>query len=142
VPAVTKTIVVAVDGSESCLKGVRHAAQLARELNAKLELAYVSPPVLLPPSVYAETIQKIEEAEDTHAKDVLDVGAKAAGIECVRVHLRGAAAEALSDYVKSDERFWGVVIGAKGHNALSRVMLGSVTDRLVHICPKPVLIVR
>jgi nucleotide-binding universal stress UspA family protein len=139
---VTKTIVVSVDGSEACLKGVRHAAELAKQLSAKLELAYVSPPVLLPPSVYAETIHRIEEAEDTHAKDVLDAASRAAGIECVRVHLRGPPAEAISDYVKGDDRFWGVVIGAKGHNALSRVMLGSVTDRLVHICPKPVLVIR
>ena len=102
----------------------------------------MSPPVLLPPSVYAETIRHIEDAEDTHAKDVLDAAAKAAGIECIRVHLRGPAAEAISDYVRNDDRFWGVVIGAKGHNALSRVMLGSVTDRLVHICSKPVMVVR
>ena len=97
--------------------------------------------MLLPPSVYADTIRKLEDAEDTHAKDVLDAAAKVAGIECVRVHLRGAAAEAISDYVR-DDRFWGVVIGAKGHGALSRVLLGSVADRLVHICQKPVLVVR
>ena len=46
------------------------------------------------------------------------------------------------EYVKNDDRFWGIVIGAKGHNALSRVMLGSVSDRLVHICAKPVLVIR
>src|SRR4051794_4478745 len=129
-----RTIVAAVDGSEACFKGVRHAAELTRWIGGKLEIAYVSPPVLLPPSVYADTIRRIEEAEDTHAKDVLDAAAKPAGMECVRVHLRGPAAEALSDYVRNDDRFWGIVIGAKGHNALSRVMLGSVTDRLVHIC--------
>lgn len=137
-----KTVVVAVDGSAGCLAGVRQGAELVRSLGGKLELAYVSPPVLLPPSVYADTIRKIEEAEDTHAKDVFDHAARAAGIEAVRVHLRGTAAEALADYVRDDDRFWGVIITAKGHNALSRVMLGSVSDRLVHICTKPVLIVR
>jgi nucleotide-binding universal stress UspA family protein len=35
-----------------------------------------------------------------------------------------------------------VVIGARGHNPLARVMLGSVADRLVHVCTKPVLVVR
>jgi nucleotide-binding universal stress UspA family protein len=124
------------------LKGVRHAADLARLVGGKLEIAYVSPPVLLPPSVYADTIRRIEDAEDTHAKDVLDVASRAAGMECTRVHLRGPAAEALADYVRSDDRFYTLVIGAKGHNALSRVMLGSVTDRLVHLCARPVLVVR
>ena len=137
------TVVVAVDGSEACLHGVRKAAELVKALpGGKLELVYVSPPILLPPSVYTETIKKIEEAEDTHAKDVMDHASRAAGVETVRVHLRGAPAEAIADYVRNDDRFWAVVVSAKGHNALSRVMLGSITDRLTHICPKPVLIVR
>jgi nucleotide-binding universal stress UspA family protein len=135
------TIVVAVDGSEACLAGVRKAVELVRWIGGKLELVYVSPPMLLPPSIYSDTLRKLEDAEDTHAKDVLDAAAKAAGIQCVRVHLRGAAAEAISDYVR-DDRFWGVVVGAKGHNALSRVMLGSTADRLVHLCAKPVVVVR
>lgn len=136
------TILVAVDGSEACLHGVRRGAELARSMGGKLELVYVSPPILLPPSVYTETIKKIEEAEDTHAKDVMDHASRAAGMEAVRVHLRGGAAEAIADYVRNQDRFWAVVVSAKGHNALSRVMLGSVTDRLVHICPIPVLVVR
>ena len=137
------TIVVAVDGSEACLHGVRKAVELVKLLpGGKLELVYVSPPILLPPSVYTETIKRIEEAEDTHAKDVLDHASRAAGVDAVRVHLRGAAPEAIADYVRNDDRFWGVVVTAKGHNALSRMLLGSVTDRLVHICSKPLLVVR
>lgn len=137
-----RTVVVAVDGSETSLHGVRHAAELVKWISGKLELAYVSPPVLLPPATYSETIKKIEDAEDTHAKDVLDLASKAAGIEAVRVHLRGPTAEALSDYVRNDDRFYCLVVTAKGHNAVSRMLLGSVSDRLVHICPKPVLVVR
>ncbi len=40
------------------------------------------------------------------------------------------------------EGVWGVVVGAKGHNMASRVLLGSVADRLTHICSKPVTVVR
>src|SRR4051794_38514286 len=105
-----KTIVAAVDGSEPSLKGARKAAELARLMGGRLELAYVSPPVLLPPNVYAETIRRIEEVEDNHAKEVFDLAAKAVATESTRVHLRGPAAEALSDHLKDDDRFWGIVI--------------------------------
>jgi nucleotide-binding universal stress UspA family protein len=136
-----KTIVVAVDGSPASYKGLAEALLLAKPMGARLELIYVSPPVLLPPSVYAETIKHITEAEDGHAKQILSAAAKAAGdVECDQVHLQGPPAEMISDYAQRDD-VWGVVIGAKGHNALSRVMLGSTADRVIHTCHKPVLVV-
>jgi nucleotide-binding universal stress UspA family protein len=135
-----KTIVVAVDGSAPSLKGLQYALELAQPLGARIELTYVSPPVLLPPAVYGDTIDRIRKAEDAHAAEILGAAAKTLGVECDQVHLQGPPAEMIADYARND-RVWGVVIGAKGHNALSRVMLGSVADRLMHICPKPVLLV-
>ena len=139
-----KTILVAVDGSEPSLKGVFKAAEVARALEARLELVHVIPPVLLPPTVYADTISKIEEGNREHAQAVLKKAAQLAqdaGAQCDTVTLSGAPAEAIVDLARAD-RVWGLVVGARGHNALSRVMLGSVADRLVHLCPKPVLVVR
>ncbi len=139
-----KTILVAVDGSEPSLLGVRAAVELSKALSARLELVYVIPPVLLPPSTYAETIRKLEEANAVMASEALS-RAKAVlaslGAEADVVQLHGAPAESIADLSQA-ERVWGVVIGAKGHNALSRVMLGSTADRLMHLCRKPVLIVR
>ncbi len=135
------SIVVAVDGSEASLKGVRQAVDLAQGMGASLELAYVSAPVLLPPSVYGDTIKAIDASEDQHAEQVLNAAAKVAGVECKKVHLKGPPAESISDYAKAD-RVWAIVVGAKGHNALSRMMLGSTADRLVHVSLKPVLVVR
>ena len=138
-----KTILVAVDGSEPSLKGVGMAAELARSLGARLELVYVIPPVLLPPTVYADTIKKIEEGATQHGQQLLLTASRAVppGVEHQTVLLNGAPAEALADLSLAD-RVWGLVIGARGHNAVSRVLLGSVADRLVHICKKPVLVVR
>jgi nucleotide-binding universal stress UspA family protein len=34
-----------------------------------------------------------------------------------------------------------VVAGSRGQGAVARALLGSVSDRLAHICPKPILIV-
>lgn len=139
-----KTVLVAVDGSEPSLKGVREAVPLARALDLRLMLVHVIPPTLLPAAAYADTINKIEEAGKLRAKEVLDVAraeVKAAGGEADVATVHGAPAEALADLAAGTE-IWGVIIGAKGHNPFARVLLGSVADRLVHICDKPVLIVR
>jgi nucleotide-binding universal stress UspA family protein len=139
-----KTILVAVDGSEPSLKGVRMAVDVAKGLGASLTLVYVLKPILLPPTTYAEAIQKVEEGNRLVAEDALKAAGKVAsalGATCETVTLHGGPAEAIADLAE-DDRVWGVVIGAKGHNPLSRVMLGSVADRLVHICKKPVLVVR
>lgn len=139
-----QSILVAVDGSPHSLQGVREAAALAKALTARLELVNVLPPVLLAPSVYAETIAKVEEGNRQAAGELLAAAKKVAaecGAEADTVMVTGAPAEALAELAQAD-RVWGVVIGAKGHGAVKRVLLGSITDRLVHICSKPVLIVR
>lgn len=139
-----KTILVAIDGSEHSLKGARAAVELARALELEVELVYVLRPVLLPPEVYAEAIARVEEGNRVVAEEALAAGVKAveaAGGRCEKVLAHGAPAEAIADLAEAD-RVWGVVVGAKGHGAFARVMLGSVADRLVHICTKPVLVVR
>ena len=52
----------------------------------------------------------------------------------------GPAADTLAEIAKGD--FDLVVVGHRSRNALARVMLGSVADRLVQICPRPVLVYR
>jgi nucleotide-binding universal stress UspA family protein len=56
-------------------------------------------------------------------------------------NLLGAPAETIAD-LAMDEGFDLVVVGNKGRGAVSRVLLGSVADRLTHICKRPVLVVR
>lgn len=137
-------ILVAVDGSPHSLKGVEHAVRLAKGLNLGIELANVLPPILLAPSVYGETIAKLEEGNRQAARDILE-GARRlvtdAGLPADTVMLTGGPAEALADRAKEIDA-WAVVIGAKGHGPVSRVLLGSITDRLVHISTRPVLVIR
>jgi nucleotide-binding universal stress UspA family protein len=138
------TVLVAVDGSAPALKGVAFAATLAQALGAELELVYVSFPNLLPANVYALAVQQLEAAELEHAKTVFDAAERSVattGVTVKRTRLVGTPADAIADRALAPE-VWGVVVGARGHNAVSRVLLGSVADRLAHICPKPAIVVR
>lgn len=139
-----ETIVVAVDGSPTSLAGVGFAAQIARVRGAQLELAYVSPPNLLLPAIYPDAHRRVDEREAAKAIEILsrakEVAAKA-GVSAVGVRLSDGTADAVANLAQAD-RVWAVVVGARGHNALARVMLGSFADRLVHVCEKPVFVVR
>lgn len=140
-----KSILVAVDGSAPSNRGIAEAAAIAKGLGYSLELVNVLPPVLLAPGVYAEAIAKVEEGNREAAQKTLAAAkqlALDAGVKADTVMLTGGSpAESIAELAQA-ERVWGIVIGAKGHSAVSRVLLGSVTDRLVHIAHKPVLVVR
>lgn len=138
-----QNIIVAVDGSAHSLKGVAEAGRIAEALGARVRLAYVLPPILLAEAVYADTIKKIDAGNRAQADDIFTKARAALSpkVEVDAVMLNGAAAEAIADLAAGPD-VWGVVIGAKGHSAVSRVLLGSVTDRLVHICTRPVLVIR
>lgn len=139
-------ILVAVDGSEASLHAVRFAGQLAKGGAVDLAVIYVSPPNLLPPHVYADVIEQIEKEERKFAAELLGKAAaeaKAAGAtRCEQISVTGVPAEALADVAEKDPSVSMVVVGSRGRGAVARVMLGSVADRLVHICKKPVLVVR
>lgn len=72
---------------------------------------------------------------------VLEQAAREVGLPCERLNLTGPVAERIADLAETGQ-FDLVVIGSKGRNAVSRVLIGSVTDRVVHICRRPVLVVR
>ena len=63
-----------------------------------------------------------------------------AGLKIDHVVLEGAPADALAEYAKA-HGYDLVVVGSRGQGAVSRVVLGSVSSRLAHICQVPLLIV-
>jgi nucleotide-binding universal stress UspA family protein len=138
-----KRILVAVDGSESSLKAARMAVDIARRFGAKLTLVHVVPRLLLPPDVYGLTIAEVEKEHRAYADTLLDKSESAldtAGLETSRTVLYGSPAEAIAEEAAAGD-VGLVVVGSRGHGAVARMFLGSVSDRLVHISPKPVLVV-
>jgi nucleotide-binding universal stress UspA family protein len=140
---VIQRVLVAVDGSDPSLKAVRMAAEIAQRFGAKLTLVHVVPRLLLPPDVYGLTIATVEREHRTYAEGVLEravVAVNAPGMEASTEVLFGSPAECIAEKAAAPD-VGMVVLGSRGHGAVARVFLGSVSDRLVHICTKPVLVV-
>jgi len=139
-----RRILVGVDGSEPSLRATRLAAELASKTGAKLTLAYVILLPFYPPEAMYVPSVELDKAEQKLADEVLQRASDSVrGLvpEVGTLKLQGNVAESLVDAAQAEDIDM-VVVGSRGRNAVTRVLLGSVADRVVHICKKPVLVVR
>jgi nucleotide-binding universal stress UspA family protein len=135
-----KTIVWATDGSDAADAALPYVQSLAEGEGHKLVVAH-SKELLRGRAggypVYAdedEALAKIRRQADDLRANGLDVTLR---IETTPAP--GAAhviAEAAHDF-RADV----IVVGTRGHTAIGGLLLGSVTQRLLHIAPCPVLAV-
>lgn len=140
---VYRHIVVGVDGSDASARAADMAGRLALDLDAKLTVVFVRQLPAVAPSPFAMTMDldnywsDQERLASSRAAGVLD-GLGAAWRLEVRtgdpaVQLERAAEENGADLV---------VVGARGHSVARRLLLGSVSTRLLHHAHRPVLVVR
>ncbi|MDP3503966.1 MAG: universal stress protein [Myxococcales bacterium] len=139
-----KKILVAVDGSDASLKGVKAAFELAEPLGAQVTLVTVVPPIILPGDAPWAPMDEINRAELQRAERVLSetlAALQRSALDVSTQVLLGPIAETLSQLAQTED-FDLVVVGSTGKGAVTRVLVGSVADRLIHTCLKPVLVIR
>lgn len=140
-----RSILVPVDFSETSNKAVHYATELAQEFGARITLLYVMEPVSLREFTAAYPIEVendelvalcktklLNSAEKCHAQRDL--------IEATLVR-RGPAYREIVDAAREREVDL-IIIGTHGNSGLNRLLLGSVTERVVQCAPCPVLVVR
>lgn len=138
-------ILIAVDGSDHSNAAVRFLTQLqfADPIEASLVTVSNPPDIALNAASefwYPEYLthqQEFTDAAFTKAIEILaDSGIKA-GSETLRGHIGDAIVKHASD-IDADL----VIVGAKGHTAVGRILLGSVSDYVATHAPCDVLVVR
>ncbi|MHB8873062.1 MAG: universal stress protein [Myxococcaceae bacterium] len=142
--ALQKKILAAYDGSNQALAALQMAADFARALEAKLVVVYVVPPYTFPVDFYGQGVADLTQQHRAWAEQMLDKAVKdfrERGYALEPLLLNGGPAEEITRAAEADD-VWLVVVGSSGRGAVSRVLLGSVADRVVHLCKKPVLVVR
>lgn len=118
------------------------AVMLAKNSSGSVTLLYVTSPIV-PVTEFGAMLPdptlQIQEAGDELLRNAL--ASLKSPVPTSLLNRIGAPAEVIAD-VALEGQFDLVVVGNKGRGAVTRMFLGSVADRVVHICTKPVLVVR
>ena len=136
-----KTILVGIDGSPQSRAASKLAQDLARAMAAEIELAHTIPFALTDPMLAPLVPEATRHAHLMLQREATRIEAFSAGQSCRTTLLSGKPAEALAGLAASPDVVI-VAVGSKGAGAASRVLLGSTSDALAQMSPKPVLIVR
>ncbi|HEX8386818.1 MAG TPA: universal stress protein [Rubricoccaceae bacterium] len=136
-------VVAAVDFSEGSATALLYAKELAAERGAALHALHVVEWAVDPqPYLYGLEVPALADVL-ARARVELAAFVAAAGpdvVPVVRARVGGLAAFAVADYAREVEAGL-VVISTHGRTGLSRMLLGSVAERVVRTAPCPVLTV-
>jgi len=139
-------LLIAVDGSDHARRAVEAAGRLAREV-AGLEAVLLNVGLRpdwgseMPPFDY-ETIASAERQRQEALLDAALAHARQHGLDEVSTQSAlGAPAEEIAR-VAADRGVDQIVMGTRGMTALGGLLLGSVAQRVVHLSPVPVLLVK
>ena len=142
------SIVVGTDGSDTAGEAVRQAVELAKALNAKLQIVSAYEPVtdarlreesLQVPQDLQWMVNPREDVEATleaAAEEIRD-----AGVDVELFPRQGDPADAILD-VAEERGSDLIVVGNKGMTGAKRFLLGSVPNKVSHHAPCSVLIIR
>lgn len=130
--ATGQRVVVATDFSEPARAGVRAAAAIARGLALPLSLVHVE-----------DDDSSLDDPHRKASQTLLGYEVEVANAEGLEAHghvRNGDPSTVLTEY--ADEHDAGLIaIGTRGTRGLQRVLIGSVTDRVVRRSHVPVLVV-
>lgn len=137
-----ENVLLATDGSEAARRAADRASALADELGAILHVVSVVEEGSLGIDVRSEIsdadLRKLAEDAVSEAAAV----ARESGVENVIERIEsGTPARKISDYVE-DEDVDLVVMGTTGRRESDRILLGSVTEKVIRSSPVPVMTVR
>jgi nucleotide-binding universal stress UspA family protein len=134
-------VLVGVDGSPESERAAHLAASIARGTGRGLVFSHGLPTLGELPGPL-ELVSRHRERERQAWRNLDSLCQREVGWGCEQQTelLVGSAAEMLAERAREDDVDL-VVVGHRGRSTASRVLLGSVADRLMQICSKSVLVV-
>jgi len=137
-----QSILVCIDGSEACLLALRWAVAMAKAFDAHLTLLEVIEDEGPLPTV-SERIPADRGRTEYLANERFDKIASehTHGVRWERRVVEGSPPETICRAAESQHSDL-IVIGSRGHGALARARLGSVSDYVARHAPCPVVIAR
>ena len=146
-----KHLVVAIDGSLTSLKALRHAVQIADESQSQITLVNIANPTeymaLAPEFLQEESYEATALANAERVLDKAEELAKSLGAKTINRHItvsvKGARdmAQQLVDY--ADEQTADLlVLGTHGRSGLMHLLMGSFAETVMRQTNLPLLVIR
>lgn len=141
-----ETVVVGVDGSDCARAALEFAAAEAALRGASLRIicAWEIPTAVyaggLSPAVDASVFAAFREGAETVVREAIATAKRLQpAVECAGATLKGQAAEVLLEEGRDADV---LVVGNRGRGGFASLLLGSVSQQVVHHAPCPVIVVR
>jgi nucleotide-binding universal stress UspA family protein len=138
---VFSNILVAVDGSESANKAFDRSIYLAQKCNSTIDLIHVVQCEVGGDS--ANTFEIIDELKDK-AQRMLEeyrIQAKKNNIPIQITIMQGDPAKVIIEHAKS-KNYDLIVMGTRGRSSFQELLIGSVSQKVMHHASCPVMVVR
>ncbi len=143
-PASLGRILVPSDGSEAALAALPFALELAEATGAGLDLLYAIPPELEGGKYLdrpADEVDKAHEQMANRALDPLEERCAKAGVSCRRFVLHDPPHKAIVQHATGRDADM-IVMATRGHGGLQRLLVGSVTSKVLRTASTPVVTIR
>ncbi|WP_298335673.1 universal stress protein [Ferrimicrobium sp.] len=133
-------VVLGYDGSTMAKPALEFALAEAELRGAELVIVYAWTEPDYGFGLSESVIGEFEATGNALLAEAAEVAAKThPGVKVKTALESGNAASRIIEHADKADL---VVVGARGHGGFQALMLGSVSDQLVHHCPVPVVIVR
>ncbi len=137
-----QNILVAIDGSDGSMKALDAAITIAKDTKGSITAVYVLP---FPAFQMYEPDKVIKEKLYSEGKRFLESAKAEASKKGMKLQyeiLQGHVGDAITDFAKSKEhKIDIIVIGGRGMSKIE-VLLGSVTNYVLHKSKVPVLVTK
>jgi len=140
-----RKVLIATDGSESAEKAASFGVEIARLSGAKVYAIYVidtTPYYSIPlDQVWSkEVYEQFDKVGHEITSDVVE-SARAAGLEAESIVLKGNPPERILNF-SEEQNVDMIVVGSHGKGGFERLVIGSVSEKIVRHAKVPVLVVR
>ncbi|HDS59414.1 MAG TPA: universal stress protein [Thermoplasmatales archaeon] len=139
-----RKIIAPIDGSKEAKKAARKALYMAKHMDLEVVALYVVDTSLLakfpaPEDVTSFDIDKFLQKEGLDALDEVEEMGREMGVKVEKKMVEGIPDQEIIEMAHQKDL---IVMGSKGMTALDRILIGSVSEKVMHHAPCPVMIVR
>ncbi len=135
-------ILIPTDGSEGSREVIDRGLSLARMLGAKVRILFVVDTSTfrdIPPDELITTLRGHMEAKGNEILDEIETKGEDMGVDVEKSVVNGPPDEMIIEESKDSDL---IVIGTHGRSGLSRLLVGSTTDRVIRKAKCPVMVMK